>query len=131
MRVVVSGNFDALHWGHYQLIKRAKYLDNQNNKLIVALSTDEFSLEKGKKTLMTWEQRREILEHIDMVDYVIHETGWDCKRDIIKKYSVDVWIAGSDYIGTLDYLEQEGLCRVVYLPRTEGISTTMIKESLK
>jgi glycerol-3-phosphate cytidylyltransferase len=123
--VITYGTFDMFHIGHLRLLQRAKEL---GDTLIVAVSTDEFNALKGKKTLIGYEQRAEIVSSIKGVDRVIPETGWEQKRDDIAKYQVDTLVMGSDWRGKFDDLRS--LCEVVYLERTENISTTQLKKSL-
>lgn len=125
-RVLTYGTFDLLHWGHIRLLKRAKQLGDY---LIVALSTDEFNAIKGKKAYHSYEERKMMLEAIRYVDLVIPEENWEQKRQDILDYHVDVFVMGDDWAGKFD--ELKALCEVVYLPRTEGISTTKIKEDLE
>lgn len=127
-RVITYGTFDLLHYGHINLLRRAKELGDY---LIVALSTDEFNWnEKGKKCYFNYEQRKLLLEAIRYVDLVIAEESWDQKRKDIYEYHVDTFVIGDDWKGKFDFLEEEG-AEVIYLPRTEEISTTKIKENLK
>jgi glycerol-3-phosphate cytidylyltransferase len=126
-RVLTYGTFDLLHYGHINLLKRAKALGDY---LIVALSTDEFnSLQKGKQTYFTYEQRKQLLEAIRYVDLVIPEESWEQKKSDMHEYHVDTFVIGDDWEGKFDFLKEEGV-DVVYLPRTPEISTTQIKESL-
>ena len=126
-RVLTYGTFDLLHYGHIRLLERAKKLGDY---LIVALSTDEFNSIKGKKAYHDYETRKKMLEALRCVDLVIPEENWEQKIDDVKKYYVDIVVMGSDWKGSekFDYLKQ--YCKVVYLDRTEGISTTKIKEDL-
>ncbi|MGI6264965.1 MAG: glycerol-3-phosphate cytidylyltransferase [Acutalibacteraceae bacterium] len=126
-RVLTYGTFDLLHYGHIRLLKRARELGDY---LIVALSTDEFNAQKGKQAFHDYETRKRMLEAIRYVDLVIPETCWEQKADDVKNYHVDVVVMGSDWAGSdkFDYLKE--LCEVVYLDRTEGVSTTLIKEAL-
>ncbi len=125
-RVITYGTYDLLHWGHVRLLKRAKALGDY---LIVALSTDAINEFKGKKAYHNYEERKMMLEALRYVDLVIPEADWEQKRDDIVKYQVDVFAIGDDWEGKFDYLKE--LCEVVYLPRTEGVSTTKIKEDLE
>ena len=126
-RVITYGTFDLLHYGHINLLKRAKKL---GDFLIVALSTDEFNLkEKGKTCYFSYEKRKSLLEAIRYVDLVIPEENWEQKRSDIYEYQVDVFVIGDDWKGKFDYLSDEG-AEVVYLPRTPEISTTQIKNDL-
>lgn len=126
-RVLTYGTFDLLHYGHIRLLKRAKALGDY---LIVAISTDEFNAVKGKKAYHDYETRKEMLEAVRYVDLVIPENNWDQKRDDVKNYHVDVVVMGSDWKGHEKFEDLKDLCEVVYLDRTEGISTTKIKEEL-
>ncbi|KYD15912.1 MAG: glycerol-3-phosphate cytidylyltransferase [Caldibacillus debilis] len=125
-KVITYGTYDLLHWGHINLLKRAKELGDY---LIVALSTDEFNEIKGKKAYYSYEHRKLILESIRYVDEVIPERSWDQKiRDVIE-HNIDIFVMGDDWKGKFDFLKD--YCEVVYLPRTIGISTTKIKNDLK
>ena len=124
--ILTYGTFDMFHIGHLKLLKRLKGL---GDRLIVAVSTDEFNEIKGKKTIIPYEQRAEILEAIKYVDMVIPENDWAQKAKDIRKYNVDIFSMGHDWEGKFD--ELKAYCEVVYLPRTEGISTTALKEQLK
>lgn len=126
-RVITYGTFDLLHYGHIYMLKRARELGDH---LIVGLSTDEFnSVEKGKKSYFTYEERRELLMGVRYVDQIIPETCWEQKREDVRRYHCDVFVMGDDWQGKFDYLKDEGV-EVIYLPRTPEISTTMIKEEL-
>lgn len=126
-RILTYGTFDLLHYGHIRLLQRAKALGDY---LIVAVSTDEFNELKGKKAYHDYETRKKMLEAIRYVDLVIPEEKWEQKISDVKDYNVDVVVMGSDWAGSdrFNYLNE--YCEVVYLDRTEGISTTKIKEDL-
>ncbi|PMR71867.1 adenylyltransferase/cytidyltransferase family protein [Halomonas heilongjiangensis] len=124
--VITYGTFDMFHIGHLNLINR---LSELGGRLIVAVSTDEFNREKGKRNLMPYEQRAAIVGSIKNVDFVIPEESWAQKRSDINKYGVDVFAIGDDWKGQFDFLSD--ICRVVYLERTKDISTTELKKSLK
>lgn len=126
-RILTYGTFDLLHYGHIRLLKRAKELGDY---LIVALSTDEFNAIKGKKSYHDYETRKKMLEAVRYVDLVIPENSWEQKKDDILTYKVDVCVMGSDWAGSdkFDYLKE--YCEVIFLERTEGISTSKIKEDL-
>lgn len=126
-RILTYGTYDLLHYGHIRLLKRAKELGDY---LIVALSTDEFNNIKGKKAYHNYETRKKMLEAIRYVDLVIPEYTWEQKIDDVKKYYVDVTVMGDDWEGNEKFEELRDYCEVVYLPRTEGISTTKIKKEL-
>lgn len=125
--ILTYGTYDLLHYGHIRLLKRAKELGDY---LIVGISNDEFNKIKGKKSYYDYETRKLMLEAIRYVDKVIPETDWNQKPDDIKKYNVDVVVMGDDWKGDprFEYLKE--YCEVVYLDRTEGISTTKIKQKL-
>lgn len=124
--VITYGTYDLLHVGHINLLRRAKKLGDY---LIVGLSTDEFNAIKRKKAYHSYEERKAILEAIKYVDLIIPERNWEQKRNDIIKYKVDIFVMGSDWEGKFDDLSD--LCKVIYLPRTEGISTTKIKRDLQ
>jgi glycerol-3-phosphate cytidylyltransferase len=124
-RVITYGTYDLLHEGHINLLRRAKEM---GDFLIVALSTDEFNAGKGKKAYYTYESRKKILEAIRYVDLVIPENNWEQKIKDVKDHKVDIFVMGDDWKGKFDFLKD--YCEVVYLSRTEGISTTKIKEDL-
>lgn len=126
-RVITYGTFDLLHYGHINLLRRAKALGDY---LIVALSTDEFNWnEKRKKTYFTFEQRKQLLESIRYVDLVIPEKDWLQKRTDMHEYYIDTFVMGDDWKGKFDFLSDEGV-DVIYLPRTPEISSTQIKRDL-
>lgn len=124
--VITYGTFDLFHIGHLNLLRKLK---SMGSKLIVAVSTDKFNELKGKKTIIPFEQRAEIVGSIRYVDQVIPEENWEQKITDIRKYNVDIFAIGSDWEGKFDFLKEH--CEVVYLQRTEGISTTELKQSLK
>lgn len=124
-KVITYGTFDLLHWGHINLLKRAKDLGDY---LIVAVSSDEFNKLKGKKSYHSYENRKMILEAVRYVDEVIPEHDWEQKKKDVKKHDVDLFVMGDDWKGEFDFLQSQ--CDVVYLPRTAGISTTKIKKEL-
>lgn len=125
-RVITYGTFDLLHYGHINLLKRARAYGDY---LIVVLSTDKFNLNaKQKKCCFTYEERKMLLEAIRYVDLVVPEESWEQKADVIKKYNVGTFAMGDDWAGKFDFLKD--LCEVVCLPRTPEISTTKIKDDL-
>jgi len=124
--VITYGTFDLLHIGHIRLLQRAR---NYGNRLIVAVSTDEFNALKGKQVVYPFKQRAEIVKNIKGVDLVIPEKCWEQKIRDIKKYDVDVFVIGSDWKGKFDELKT--YCRVVYLSRTKNVSTTGLKKRLR
>lgn len=124
--LITYGTFDLFHIGHVRLLKRIK---ERGNKLIVAVSTDEFNKTKGKKTIIPYEQRAEIIKAIKYVDVVIPENNWDQKKDDILKHGVDEFVMGGDWEGKFDELKE--YCQVSYLPRTSDISSSELKNSLR
>ena len=126
-KVITYGTFDLLHYGHINLLRRARELGDY---LVVVISTDEFNWnEKGKKCYFTYEQRKAMVEAIRYVDRVIPETNWEQKRTDVHDYDIDIFVMGDDWKGKFDFLKDK--CEVVYLPRTPEISTTKIKNDLK
>lgn len=126
-RVITYGTFDLLHYGHINLLRRAKALGDY---LVVALSTDEFNWDsKQKKTYFSYEQRKQLLESIRYVDLVIPEENWHQKRTDMKDYHIDTFVMGDDWKGKFDFLKEEGV-DVVYLSRTPEISSSKIKYDL-
>ena len=123
--VLTYGTFDLFHIGHLRLIERARAL---GDRLVVAISTDEFNAGKGKRSIVPFEQRRQIVEAIRHVDLVIPEETWDQKIADVKQYDVNVFVIGEDWAGKFDFLTVH--CDVVYLPRTQNISTTEISAEL-
>lgn len=124
--IITYGTFDLLHKGHVRLLQRAA---SYGDKLIVGLSTDEFNAGKGKRAYTSFEDRKFMLEAIKYVDLVIPENSWDQKAFDIQKFNVDALVMGNDWTGQFDDLRQ--YCEVIYLPRTDGVSTTQIKQDLK
>ncbi len=126
-KVITYGTYDLLHYGHINLLRRARALGDY---LIVALSTDEFNWNsKQKKCYFTYEQRKQLLEAIRYVDLVIPEKNWEQKKEDVREFKVDVFVMGDDWKGKFDFLKDQ--CEVIYLPRTPEISTTQIKTQLK
>ncbi|KMK95949.1 MULTISPECIES: glycerol-3-phosphate cytidylyltransferase [Rossellomorea] len=124
-KVITYGTFDLLHWGHINLLKRAKQLGDH---LTVAISSDEFNELKNKKSYHSFENRKMILESIRYVDEVIAENDWEQKVSDVIDRDIDVFVMGDDWEGKFDFLKEH--CEVVYLPRTIGISTSKIKNDL-
>ena len=121
-RVITYGTFDLFHYGHMEILRRARELGDY---LIVALSSDEFNEIKGKKSHFSYEKRKAILEAIKYVDEVIREDTWEQKKSDIENHNIDILVMGDDWQGKFD--ELDSLCEVVYLPRTPDISSTDIK----
>ncbi|MCW4466206.1 adenylyltransferase/cytidyltransferase family protein [Glutamicibacter sp. MNS18] len=123
--VLTYGTFDLFHIGHLNILKRLK---EKGDRLIVGVSTDEFNAIKGKKPVVPFDQRIEIVRAIQYVDEAIPEDNWEQKRLDIAKYGANVFGIGEDWKGKFDDLGDE--VEVVYLPRTSGISTTEMKRIL-
>ncbi|KMY78760.1 glycerol-3-phosphate cytidylyltransferase [Leuconostoc mesenteroides] len=127
-RIITYGTFDMLHYGHINLLKRAKSLGDY---LVVALSTDEFNWEsKSKKTYFSYEKRKQLLESIRYVDLVIPEKSWNQKISDMSLYQIDTFVIGDDWKGQFDFIANETNTEVIYLTRTPEISTTQIKKDL-
>lgn len=127
-RVLTYGTFDLFHIGHLNILRRAKELGDY---LIVGVSGDEYCLTKGKKTVYPYEERRQIVESIKYVDETFAEESLTADKIAdVRRFKADVVVWGDDWKGTFDFLRDEGV-EVVYLPRTEGISTTQVKKGLK
>lgn len=124
-RVITYGTFDLLHYGHINLLKRAK---EYGDYLVVGLSTDEFNAQKNKICYFSYEERKQMLEALRYVDLVIPETCWEQKIEDVRLYHIDTFVMGDDWKGKFDFLKD--FCDVVYLPRTPDISTTQIKNDL-
>ena len=123
-KILTYGTFDLLHYGHIELLRRAKLLGDY---LIVALSTDEFNLKKNKKAYYDYEIRKKMLEAIRYVDLVIPENTWEQKRNDVIKYKIDTVVMGDDWKGNEKFECLKDICNVVFLPITPDISTTKIK----
>jgi glycerol-3-phosphate cytidylyltransferase len=123
--VLTYGTYDLLHKGHVRLLQRARAL---GDCLIVGLSTDAFNMTKGKNCFYSYEDRFLILSAIKYVDKIIPEDSWEQKIVDIKHYDVDLFVMGDDWQGKFDHLRD--YCEVVYLPRTEDVSTTLTIESI-
>ena len=124
-KVITYGTYDLLHVGHINLLRRARELGDY---LVVVLSSDEFNAIKNKKAYHSYEDRKIILESIKYVDKVIPEYTWEQKIQDVQENDIDIFVMGDDWKGKFDFLKD--YCEVVYLPRTEGISTSKIKEDL-
>lgn len=120
--VMIAGTFDLLHPSHVSILRNARKL---GNRVVVMLSTDEFNDIKGKKSIMSYEERYFMLKNLECVDIIVPEQSWEDKLKYIDKFDVDKFVMGSDWVGEFDYLP----CEVVYFPRGD-ISTTGIKERI-
>lgn len=124
--VITYGTFDLFHIGHLRLLNR---ISSYGENVIVGVSTDQFNSLKGKHSSVSYEERIEIVSAIKGVDLVIPEESWEQKINDIQKYQIDAFFIGDDWLHKFDYLSE--YCEVIYLPRTKGISSTMIKENVK
>jgi glycerol-3-phosphate cytidylyltransferase len=126
-KVITYGTFDLFHFGHLEILRRAK---EQGDYLVVAISSDEFNWnEKQKKCVYSYAHRAAIVGAIKFVDEVIPETCWDQKKTDVADHNIDVFVMGHDWEGKFDFLKDQ--CDVVYLPRTDGISSTEVKAAVK
>lgn len=121
--VLTYGTYDLLHYGHLEILRRAKQL---GDRLIVGLSTDEFNRGKGKECVLNYEKRKQLLEALPYVDMVIPENKWEQKVEDVQNHHVDIFVMGSDWEGKFDFLNE--YCEVRYFPRTKGISTSVLKK---
>ena len=121
-KVITYGTYDMLHWGHINLLRRARELGDH---LTVGLSSDEFNKIKHKDSFHSYAERKLILESIRYVDKIIPEHNWEQKVSDIKENNIDIFVIGNDWKGEFDFLME--FCEVIYLERTDGISTTQIK----
>ncbi len=125
-KVITYGTFDLFHYGHLMILERARALGDY---LVVAVSTDEFNAIKGKICTYPYEHRSQIVRALKCVDKVIPENNWEQKPQDIRSNDINIFVMGDDWKGKFDFLEE--YCDVVYLNRTEGISTTEIKNNIK
>lgn len=123
--VLTYGTFDLFHIGHLNLLERAAKL---GERLVVAVSTDEFNAGKGKKSIIPFEHRSRIVAALRCVDLVIPELTWDQKTRDVEEQGVDVFVMGDDWEGKFDFLKPK--CEVVYISRTSDISSTEVRSGL-
>ena len=124
-RILTYGTFDVLHYGHINLLKRAKALGDY---LIVGLSTDLFNNKKNKISYYNYDERKKILESCRYVDLVIEENSWEQKIRDVQELKIDIFVMGDDWNGKFDFLKE--YCDVIYFPRTKGVSSTMTRTHL-
>lgn len=124
--VITYGTFDLFHIGHLNLLRNLRQF---GSRLVVGVSTDEFNVLKGKKTVIPFSHRADIVGALKFVDRVFPETCWEQKRHDIGKHGADIFAMGDDWKGKFDHLSD--LCRVVYLPRTRDVSSTEIKQAIR
>jgi glycerol-3-phosphate cytidylyltransferase len=122
-RILTYGTFDTFHWGHVRLLMRARDLGDE---LHVGVSTDAFNRQKGKQTYLPFAQRKQIVAELRSVTSVFEENSWDQKIYDVQRLSIDVLVMGDDWAGKFDSLRD--LCDVIYIPRTCGISSTLVKQ---
>ena len=125
-KIITYGTFDLFHVGHVRLLKRLCELGDQ---VVVGCSTDEFNEIKGKKTVVSFAERCEILLSCKYVHSVFAENSWDQKIDDIRREKVNIFAIGDDWEGKFDFLRE--YCDVIYLPRTKDISSTILKYRAK
>jgi len=125
VRVLTYGTFDLFHHGHVRLLRRLARLGDE---LIVGCSTDEFNALKGKKTAIPFAERVEVLESCRYVTRVIPEENWDQKVGDIHEHKISIFGMADDWSGKFDDLKAH--CEVIYLPRTEDVSSTQIKTNV-
>jgi glycerol-3-phosphate cytidylyltransferase len=124
--VITYGTYDVLHAGHIRLLSRAKAL---GDRLIVGLSNDSFNALKKKSAMLDYANRKAVLEACRYVDLVIEEKNWEQKISDVQTYGADIFVMGDDWQDKFDFLKP--YCEVVYLTRTEGISSTAIRDELR
>ena len=127
MKTVISfGTFDLFHVGHLRILSRARQL---GERLVVGVSTDELNFsKKGFKPVFPFKDRMEIVGSLACVDEVFAEDSLELKGEYIKSHKADILVMGDDWRGKFDHFNS--ICQVVYMPRTEGISATEIKEHI-
>ena len=127
--VITFGTFDLFHIGHLNILRRAKKL---GDRLIVGVSTDALNFsKKNKYPIYSQQERLEIVSSIVFVDGVFFEESLERKVEYIKQFSADILVMGDDWKGKFDYCSELTGCKTLYLPRTEGVSSTMIKNNIK
>lgn len=123
---ITYGTFDLFHVGHVRLFERIR---RHCDRLIVAVSTDEFNALKGKRSVVPFADRVDMVRACRYVDEVIPETAWAQKEEDILRHGVGLFAMGGDWAGHFDHLQ--ALCRVLYLPRTDGVSSSALKASIQ
>jgi len=124
-KVLTYGTFDLFHYGHLNMLQTAAAFGDE---LIVGISTDEFNEEKNKKAIIPYRQRMQIVSNIQCVDRVFPEWSWEQKIADLERFKIDTFIIGEDWKGKFDFLHP--YCEVIYLARTDGISTTEIRNRI-
>ncbi|TEW56615.1 glycerol-3-phosphate cytidylyltransferase [Psychromonas sp. RZ22] len=123
--ILTYGTYDLFHIGHVKLFKRLKAM---GDNLIVGVSTDHFNKLKDKHSIFSYEERAGIVKACRYVDLVIPENNWEQKKNDIEKYNITTFAMGDDWQGRFDHLKAQ--CEVIYLPRTENISSTDVKQNI-
>lgn len=124
IRVITFGTFDLFHIGHVRILERARAL---GDRLTVGISTDDLNfVKKAKRPIHSESDRRDIVAALKCVDEVFYEHSLDLKAEYIERYRADKLVMGHDWEGKFD--DMRTYCDVIYLPRTEGISTTEVKQ---
>jgi glycerol-3-phosphate cytidylyltransferase len=124
--VLTYGTFDLLHVGHINLLSRARAL---GDRLVVGLSSDAFNALKNKQSTQCYADREAVLRAVRYVDDVFPEDNWEQKADDIRRLGADLLVMGSDWSGHFDDLARH--CQVRYLPRTEDISSSLLKTLIR
>jgi glycerol-3-phosphate cytidylyltransferase len=124
-KVITYGTFDLFHIGHLRLLERLRALGDH---LTVFVSSDEFTAVKGKAAAIGYSERASIVAALRCVDDVYPECNWDQKISDVQKLGINVFGMGDDWVGRFDFLHP--YCEVVYLPRTPGVSSTLLKEQI-
>ncbi|MCA0433899.1 MAG: adenylyltransferase/cytidyltransferase family protein [Proteobacteria bacterium] len=124
--VITYGTFDLFHVGHVRLLKR---LADLGDRVVVGCSTDEFNRIKGKSVAIPYDQRVEILLACRFVNHVFPESNWEQKREDVLREGANIFAMGDDWAGKFDFLSD--IVKVVYLRRTEGISSTQVKVTVR
>ena len=125
INVLTYGTFDLLHFGHVNVLKKAKSL---GDFLYVGVSNDEFNDSKNKQSHIKYEHRKYLVEELRCVDFAFEEYSWEQKIKDIKKYNIDIFAIGNDWEGKFDFLKE--ICEVVYIARTPDISSSLIRDRL-
>jgi len=124
-RAITYGTFDLFHIGHLNLLERISELADE---VVVGVSSDDFNASKGKRTVIPYSERARIVAALRIVNQVILENNWEQKIEDVRKYQCDLFVMGDDWLCQFDFLK--AFCEVLYLPRTDGISTTIIRETM-
>jgi glycerol-3-phosphate cytidylyltransferase len=122
-KIITYGTFDTFHYGHFFLLERTAALGTH---LTVCISTDEFNSQKGKCAVFNWETRCRIIQNLSFVDKVLPEENWSQKINDVLENRIDIFAIGDDWKGKFDFLKD--YCEVVYIPRTQNISSTIIRK---